>query len=332
MTTTNVSNLRIIFITDPIHTLPAKKDTTIGMMMGAHSLGLPIYYTEQPQIYLKEGTVYTTAQRIHLKLAGDNKLASEQDWYDVEAPENFTFGPNDIVLQRKDPPFNMHYIHTTYLLELIEKQGSLVCNNPRSLRDCNEKMFTTWFPELCPTTLVSSQSHHIKAFIAEHQDTIVKPLDGMGGSSIFRVKADDPNLNVILETMTEHGQTSVMVQRYIPEITKGDKRIILINGIPAPYLLARVPAKNETRGNLAAGATGVVQALSEHDLKICQTLGPELVKRGLYFVGLDVIGNYLTEINVTSPTGIRQIDAEKGTFLGKDLIEALINVWQSRHE
>lgn len=321
---------RIIFIMDPIESLPAKKDTTIGMMMGAVSLNLPIFYTQQEEIYLLEGVVQTTARQINLKLDGDNRLASFDDWYTLNEAKNIIFGPDDIVLQRKDPPFNMHYIHTTYLLELMEQQGSLVCNNPRSLRDCNEKMFTTWFPELCPPTLVTSQAAHIKAFIEKHHDTILKPLDGMGGSSIFKVAEKDPNLNVIIETLTEHNTTSIMVQRYIPEITQGDKRIILINGKPAPYLLARVPAKNETRGNLAAGATGVVQALSENDMRICAVLGPELVKRGLYFVGLDVIGDYLTEINVTSPTGIRQIDAEKGTFLGRDLIEALLSQWRDR--
>lgn len=321
---------RIIFIMDPIESLLAKKDTTIGMMMGAASLNLPIYYTQQEEIYLLEGIVQTTASEVTLNTTGDNKLADFDDWYSLKPAENLVFGPNDIVLQRKDPPFNMHYIHTTYLLELMEKQGSLVCNRPDSLRDCNEKMFTTWFPELCPPTLVTSQSHHIKAFIEKHHDTIVKPLDGMGGSSIFRVAEKDPNLNVILETLTEHNTTSIMVQRYIPEISKGDKRIILINGKPAPYLLARVPAANETRGNLAAGATGVVQALSENDLCICKALGPELVKRGLYFVGLDVIGDYLTEINVTSPTGIRQIDDETGTFLGRDIIEAILTKW--RHQ
>lgn len=321
---------RIIFIMDPIESLLAKKDTTIGMMMGAASLNLPIYYTQQEEIYLLEGIVQTTASEVTLNTTGDNKLADFDDWYSLKPAEKLVFGPNDIVLQRKDPPFNMHYIHTTYLLELMEKQGSLVCNRPDSLRDCNEKMFTTWFPELCPPTLVTSQSHHIKAFIEKHHDTIVKPLDGMGGSSIFRVAEKDPNLNVILETLTEHNTTSIMVQRYIPEISKGDKRIILINGKPAPYLLARVPAANETRGNLAAGATGVVQALSENDLRICKSLGPELVKRGLYFVGLDVIGDYLTEINVTSPTGIRQIDDETGTFLGRDIIEALLTKW--RHQ
>lgn len=321
---------RIIFIMDPIESLLPQKDTTIGMMMGAASLDLPIFYTKQEEIYLLEGVVQTTAREVHLNIAGDNKLASLENWYSLKEAENLIFGPDDIVLQRKDPPFNMHYIHTTYLLELMEKQGSLICNRPDSLRDCNEKMFTTWFPELCPPTLVTSQSAHIKAFIEKHHDTIVKPLDGMGGSSIFRVIEKDPNLNVILETLTEHDTTSIMVQRYIPEITKGDKRIILINGKPASYLLARVPAKNETRGNLAAGATGVVQELSENDHRICEALGPELVKRGLYFVGLDVIGDYLTEINVTSPTGIRQIDNEKGTFLGRDIIEALLQEWQKQ--
>ncbi len=324
------SSPRIIFIMDPIETVDPTVDTTIGMIMGAQSLGLDVYYTTQPELFLVEGKVKTTAQSVMLSMDGAHQLANVPNWYQLGQKELLQFGENDIVMQRKDPPFNMHYIHATYLLELMERQGAFICNRPDSLRDCNEKMFTTWFPELCPPTLVSSQSRHIKEFIKEHHDTIVKPLDGMGGSSIFKVTEKDPNLNVILETLTEHDQTSVMVQRYVPEIKAGDKRIILINGEPVPYLLARIPAENETRGNLAVGAKGVVQALSENDKKICKALGPELKRRGLYFVGLDVIGDYLTEINVTSPTGIRQIDDAKGTFIGRDLMEALIQEWKNR--
>ncbi len=314
---------RIIIIMDPIESIDPKVDTTVGMILGAQALGLSILYTQQPQLYLDEGVMKSIGQKITIDL-------EQTPWYQLGESEEILFGPNDIVLQRKDPPFNMHYIHATYLLELIERQGSLVCNRPDSLRDCNEKMFTTWFPQFCPPTLVSSQSDHIKRFIKKHQETIVKPLDGMGGSSIFKVSQEDPNLNVILETLTENNQTSVMVQRYVPEIKAGDKRIILIDGEPVDYLLARIPAENETRGNLAVGAKGVVQPLSERDYEIAHALAPELRRRGLYFVGLDVIGDYLTEINVTSPTGIRQIDDAKGTFIGRDLIEALVTRWKSR--
>ena len=315
---------RIIIIMDPIHTVNPVKDTTLGMIAGAMDRGLEVIYTLPESLYLKNQRVLTEGQTITID------LTQSENWYTLGEPQTIEFGPSDIVLQRKDPPFNMHYIHTTYLLELMEAQGAFVCNNPRSLRDCNEKMFTAWFPEFTPPTLVSSQAKHIKAFIKEHHDTIVKPLDGMGGASIFRVTETDPNLNVILETLTEHEQTSIMIQRYVPEINKGDKRVILINGEPVPYLLARIPAENETRGNLAVGAKGVVQELSERDYEICRGLAPELKKRGLYFVGLDIIGDYLTEINVTSPTGIRQIDQEKGTFIGRDLIDALVENWKAR--
>lgn len=318
---------RIIVIMDPIESVDFSVDTTIGMMLGAQDRGYPLFYTQLPQILLNEGVVETTAQRVTLDEAAGKR---GEEWYRLSAPETIIFGADDIVLQRKDPPFNMHYIHGTYLLELMERQGAFICNRPDSLRDCNEKMFTTWFPQFCPPTLVTSQSDKIKAFIEKHHDTIVKPLDGMGGSSIFRVAKGDPNLNVILETLTEENQTSVMVQRYVPEITKGDKRIILINGEPIPHLLARIPAENETRGNLAAGATGVVQPLSKRDYEIANALAPELKKRGLYFVGLDVIGDYLTEINVTSPTGIRQIDDATGSFIGRDLIDALVELWKKR--
>lgn len=317
---------RIIVLMDAIESIgPTKeKDTTLGMILGAQDRGLEVIYTLPEALFLKESRVYTHGQPITLDLASD-------DWYQLEAKELIELGPNDIVLQRKDPPFTMHYIHTTYLLELAENQGAFVCNNPRSLRDCNEKMFAMQFPELTPTTLVTSQAAEIKAFIHTHKDTIVKPLDGMGGAGVFRVRHNDPNLNVILETLTEHEKTSIMVQTYIPEIkTGGDKRIILIDGEPVPYLLARIPAENETRGNLAVGAKGVVQPLSQRDYEICEVLSPHLKARGLYFVGLDVIGDYLTEINVTSPTGVRQIDDVKGTFIGRDLIDCLTEKWQAR--
>ncbi len=314
---------KFFFIMDPIATINPKKDSTLVMMEGAQSLGYPVYFLAPEQIFLKEGKVSAHVQSISLHL-------DKTPWCTIGTTETVTFSKSDIVVQRKDPPFNMHYIHVTYLLELMEKQGALICNRPDSLRDCNEKMFTAWFPELCPETLVSSQYSELKAFVKEKHDVIIKPLDGMGGSAIFRIQEHDPNLNVILETLTEHQKTAVMMQSYIPEITQGDKRIILINGEPLPYLLARIPAEGETRANLATGGTGVVQPLSEHDYEICQRVSPELKKRGLYFVGLDVIGNYLTEINVTSPTGIRQIQEATQIPIGQNFINVLVELWEQR--
>lgn len=224
---------------------------------------------------------------------------------------------------RKDPPFDNEYIYATYLLEQAEQQGTLVVNKPQSLRDCNEKFFATHFPELTPTTLISRRADILRKFAAEQRDIILKPLDGMGGSQIFRHREGDPNLSVILETLTLHGQQQIMAQRYIPEITQGDKRILMINGEPVPYCLARIPAQGETRGNLAAGGRGEARPLSARDQEIAAIVGPELKRRGLIFVGLDVIGDRLTEINVTSPTCIREIDAAYGTDIGGQLMDTL---------
>lgn len=314
---------RIFFLMDPIHTINIHKDSTLSMMMAAQALVDECFYLTPSALFVEDGKVKASAQFVTLDL-------SKPDWYQLQDEVIVTFADSDIILQRKDPPFDMHYIYVTYLLELAEKQGAFVCNKPQSLRDCNEKLYTAWFPELCPPTLITSQYQHLKGFIAKHHDTIIKPLDGMGGSAIFRIKEDDPNLNVILETLTMHQTTTVMMQRYIPEITKGDKRILLINGEPVPYLMNRIPAKGETRANLAVGGTAVVEPLSDNDLKICKRVAPELKKRGLYFVGLDVIGEYVTEINVTSPTGIRQIENATSIPVGKDLITVLIDEWKNK--
>ena len=226
-------------------------------------------------------------------------------------------------MMRKDPPFDNEYIYSTYILELAEKLGSLIVNKPQSLRDANEKLFTAWFPECTPDTVVSRRADILRDFIAKHSDVILKPLDGMGGASIFRVKADDPNIGVIIETLTDHGKTTAMAQKFIPEITEGDKRILVIEGKPIPYALARIPAKGETRGNLAAGGRGVAVPLSDSDYAIVDRVAPTLVEKGLIFVGLDVIGSCLTEINVTSPTCIREIDAAYGTDIATDLMDAI---------
>ena len=224
---------------------------------------------------------------------------------------------------RKDPPFDNEFIYSTYILEAAQKQGTLIVNDPRSLRDCNEKVFATQFPQCCPPVLVSRDSIKLREFHQQYADVIFKPLDGMGGSRIFRCRMDDPNVGVILETLTEMGTQTIMAQRYIPEITEGDKRILVIDGEPVPYCLARIPAKGETRGNLAAGGTGVAQPLSEQDHWIVSQIAPTLREKGLLFVGLDVIGNYLTEINVTSPTCAREIDKAYDTNIGELLMSAI---------
>ena len=224
---------------------------------------------------------------------------------------------------RKDPPFDNEYIYSTYILEQAERQGTLIVNRCQSLRDCNEKVFATQFPQCCPPVLVSADNDRLKDFYATHKDVIYKPLDGMGGSAIFRVKPDDANLSVILETLTNYGKTTIMAQRYIPDIVNGDKRILMIDGTPVPYCLARVPLAGELRGNLAAGGQGVAQPLTDHDRWIAEQVGPALREKGLIFVGLDVIGEYLTEINVTSPTCIREIDQAQDLDIGGQLMDSI---------
>jgi len=224
---------------------------------------------------------------------------------------------------RKDPPFDMEFVYSTYILELAERQGALVVNSPQALRDCNEKAYCAWFPELCPETVITRSSEQFKAFLNKHDDIILKPLDGMGGTSIFRVKKDSPNINVIIETLTDYGAQYAMAQKFIPQITEGDKRILMVNGEPVPYVLARIPTKGETRGNLAAGGKGVAQPLSESDRRIAETVGPKLRERNILFAGLDVIGDRLTEINVTSPTCIKEINAEYNTNIALDLMRAI---------
>jgi len=229
----------------------------------------------------------------------------------------------DVVLMRKDPPFDNQYIYSTYILERAEQEGTLIVNNPRSLRDCNEKIFATEFPQCCPEVLVTQDAKRLKAFHQEHSDVIFKPLDGMGGTSIFRLKENDPNVSVIIETLTKYGAETIMAQKYIPEIKQGDKRILMIDGVAVSHSLARIPAKGETRGNIAAGGTGVTQELSERDLWIANQVGPTLKEKGLIFVGLDVIGDYLTEINVTSPTCVREISRDSNQDIAMMLMDAI---------
>jgi glutathione synthase len=301
---------------DPISAITIKKDSSFAMLLAAQAKGWYLYYMEQQDLFLDQGIV--SAEMKPLRVFEDT-----EKWYEVDESQTRPLADLDAILMRKDPPFDMEYIYSTYLLEQAQAAGVLIVNNPRSLRDANEKLYTAWFPQCCPPTLVTRQKHLIREFHQQHKDIILKPLDGMGGASIFRVKQNDPNLSVIIETLADHGKKSVMVQKFIPEIIEGDKRILMINGEPIPYALARIPAEGETRGNLAAGGRAEGRPLTERDRWICQQVGPTLRKKGLLFVGLDVIGNYLTEINVTSPTCIRELDTQFNLNIAADLMNCI---------
>lgn len=294
--------LSIGIVMDPIAQISFKKDSSLAMLWAARDRGWDLWYMEPQDLYVSSGQAYGSMSPL--------KVFDHPDrFYEKDAAEERLLSDLDVILMRKDPPFDNEYIYATYMLEMAERKGTLVVNRCQSLRDCNEKMFATQFPQCCPPLLVSADPSRLKAFHREHQDVIFKPLDGMGGSAIFRAKADDPNVNVILETLTRFGKQTIMAQRYLPEIVAGDKRILMINGEPVPYCLARIPSSGETRGNLAAGGSGRAQPLTDRDRWIAEQVGPALVEKGLLFVGLDVIGDYLTEINVTSPTCIREINA-----------------------
>ncbi|MBO2651065.1 glutathione synthase [Shewanella algae] len=294
--------IKLGIVMDPIKDINIKKDSSFAMLLAAQSRGYELFYMEMQDLALLQGEAW--AKMRPLKVQEDPTA-----WYQLGEATDTPLKELDVILMRKDPPFDTEYIYATYMLERAEEAGVLIVNKPQSLRDANEKLFTAWFSQFTPTTLVSRDPQRLRAFHAQHGDVILKPLDGMGGTSIFRVKQDDPNLGVIIETLTDYGQNYAMAQVFIPEIAKGDKRILVIDGEPVPYCLARIPKKGETRGNLAAGGSGVAQPLSESDWAIARALGPELKKRGLIFVGLDVIGDKLTEINVTSPTCIKEIEA-----------------------
>ncbi len=293
--------IQLGLLIDPIQTLNPAKDTSIALAMQAARRGYELYYFSDRDLWLAEGQVM--ARLSPLKI-----IHGASSWYEPQAPQIQPLTTLDGILLRKDPPFNMDYIYLTYLLELAAQQGVAIINDPASVRDANEKLSIAWFPECCPETLVSADMSVLQSFITDTQDTVIKPLNGMAGQSVFHVTATDPNRHVITENLTQQGRQFVMAQRFIPEISKGDKRIILINGEPIPYALARIPAAEDFRGNLAAGAQGKVQALSTRDLWICDKVGPILKEKKLWFVGIDVIGNYLTEINVTSPTGVQEIE------------------------
>lgn len=308
--------MRLGILMDPIGSINIKKDSSFAMLLAAQKRGWELLYMEQSDLFLRDGRVYGHIRRLQVE---DNP----DGWYHFESAHTEPLDQLDILLMRKDPPLNMEFMYTTYLLERVEAAGVLVVNRPASLRDCNEKLYTAWFTDCCAPTLVSRKADQFRDFLGEQDDIILKPLDGMGGASIFRVRQGDPNTSVILETLTEHGRRFAMAQRFIPEISAGDKRILMIDGEPVPYALARIPAQGESRGNLAAGGRGEGVELSARDRWICERVGPALRDKGLYFVGLDVIGDYLTEINVTSPTCIRELDKQYQLDIAGQLMDCL---------
>jgi len=317
--------IKLGIVMDPIEHIKPYKDSSFAMLLEAQRRGYELFYMQPEDLYLHNTQPY--AQTTLLKVWDRN----DGQFYGFGTTQTTHLSTLDIILIRQDPPFNQDYLYSTHMLELAEAQGVLVVNKPQSLRDANEKLFASWFPQCLPPTLVSAKADLLKAFIHEHQDTIFKPLDAMGGASIFRVKQGDPNLSVIIETMTDHGQHHIMAQRYLPEIKDGDKRILLINGDPIPYALARIPQHGETRGNIAAGGRGEGVTLTERDIWLCQQIAPKLREKGLLFVGLDVIGDYITEINVTSPTCIRELDKLYDLNIAGTLFDYLETQLEPKH-
>lgn len=308
--------IKLGVVMDPIDSIKYHKDSTLAMLLAAQARGWELYYMEMADLALIDEMAQAGMRPLKV-------FADASHWFELGETQQQPLHRLDVILMRKDPPFDMEYIYATYLLELAEMQGSLVVNRPQSLRDANEKVFTSYFPQCTPPTLITRRAVQIRDFLEQHREIILKPLEGMGGASIFKLSVGDPNISVIIETLTEHGKRFAMAQRFIPEISAGDKRILLIDGEPVPYALARIPARGELRGNLAAGGQGVGVPLSERDYWICEQVAPTLRKKGLIFVGLDVIGDYLTEINVTSPTCIRELDAQYGLDIGDLLMEAI---------
>ncbi|NRB25373.1 glutathione synthase [Shewanella sp.] len=308
--------IKLGIVMDPISDINISKDSSFAMLLAAQSRGYQLFYMEMGDLAMVNGKAMANMRALTVKQDPDN-------WFELGEAIDTPMSDLDVVLMRKDPPFDTEFIYATYMLERAEEQGVLIVNKPQSLRDANEKLFTAWFSEFTPDTIVTRDETRIRNFYQEKGDIILKPLDGMGGSSIFRVKKNDPNLGVIIETLTDNGQRYAMIQAFIPDITAGDKRILVIDGEPVPYSLARIPQKGETRGNLAAGGRGVAQPLSESDWHIARSIGPELKKRGLIFVGLDVIGDKLTEINVTSPTCIKEIQAAYDVDITGMLMDAI---------
>lgn len=311
------STPRLAVVMDPIGQIKYAKDTTLAMLLAAQARGWRLLYLEQADLSMRDGVALGRARPLRV-------FHDPARWFELGEPQLERLGDVDVILMRKDPPFDMEYIYTTYVLERAELQGALVVNRPQGLRDINEKVFTAWFPQCCAPTLITRDMADMKAFLAEHGKIVCKPLYGMGGRSIFAVEQGDKNANVIFETMTEYGSRFAIVQRYIPDIVRtGDSRVLVVDGEPVPYALARIPSGEDNRGNLAAGATGVGRPLNDRDLWLVSQIGPTLAERGMLFVGLDVIGDYVTEINVTSPTGVRELDRQYGLDIAAQLMAAI---------
>jgi len=301
---------------DPIGAINVKKDSTLAMLMEAQSRGWQIHYMEMGDLYLEMGQSRARTRTLSVSY-------NPEGWYSFEDELDIALSDLSVILMRKDPPFDIEYIYATYLLELAEASGTLVVNKPQSLRDANEKLFTAWFPQCMPACLVTRDQSRLRGFLKQHDDIVVKPLGGMGGESVFRVQVNNPNIGVIFETLTRHGTLYAMAQKFIPEIVDGDKRILMVDGEPVAYALARVPQAGETRGNLAAGGKGTGVELSDQDRWICEQVAPTLKAKGLIFVGLDVIGDYLTEINVTSPTCVRELDSQYNINISAMLMDVI---------
>jgi glutathione synthase len=305
-------------IMDPIQSINFKKDTSLLILLAAKKSGFTLYLIEQNDLYLD-------CDEPRALTAELNVFDDEKEWFELKTKRDISMSDLDVILMRKDPPFNKEYIYSTYILEAAKRKGVLIVNDPQSLRDCNEKIFATEFKQFTPPLIVTKNIKLLKAFLTQNEEVVYKPLDGMGGESIFKVNYKDENINVILETLTKFGTRTIMAQKYIADISNGDKRILIIDGRVIPLCLARIPPKGEFRGNLAAGGSGVVKQLSERDLLIANSVAEICVKRGLLFVGLDIIGDFLTEINVTSPTCAREIDKELDFSIGDLFMECISN-------
>jgi len=311
-----MSTRRLGIVMDAIETIKPYKDSSFAMLLEAQRRGWEIYYMQLQDLFLDHGEAWADCERLSV-------TDKRKNYFEVQPTSAVRLSDLDVILMRKDPPFNMEYIYATYLLQQAEEQGTLIVNKPASLRDCNEKLFTREFPQCCTHTRVTRKLARFHEFLAEHGDIIIKPLDGMGGRSIFRILRGDPNSNAIFEAVSNHGQSQIMLQKFIPEIVHGDKRILLIDGEPIAYALARIPAEGENRGNLAAGASSRGMPLSDREKWICTQLAPSLKQKGLIFVGIDIIGDYLTEINITSPTCIRELDSAFNLNISATLFDCL---------
>ncbi|MBT8122375.1 MAG: glutathione synthase [Gammaproteobacteria bacterium] len=316
-------DIKLGVVMDPIDSINFHKDSTLAMLLAAQQRGWSLHYMEQDDLYLEDN-------RCMGRMSGLTVRSDEQDWFSLSGRAARPLADLDVILMRKDPPVDLEYLYTGFMLERAEADGVLVVNRPSAVRNASEKLYTAWFSQCCAPMRASRDKQLLEEFLREHGDIVVKPLNGMGGASVFRIRHDDPNLHVILETITDNGRQTAMAQRYIPEIAEGDKRILLIDGEPFPHALARIPAAGETRGNLAAGATGKGVELSERDRWICAQVGPALREQGLLFVGLDVIGDYLTEINVTSPTCIRELDKLYDADIAGQLMDTIAARLQAR--